>query len=194
MKKILLFLLSVTMFATVNAQQQGFNYQASIQKQDGSTCQNQDVELRISLIGQNSNTVYYSESQNGTTNNLGIVSLVVGQGTPLSGNFATVPWNNETILIKTELNVSNNYVSMGTSPIMPVPYALNATNAITGTGTAGKIAAWSNPTELTDVPSVNVIPNVEVVSDPNADDNAPIFEVKNKLGQVVFGVYQEGKS
>jgi hypothetical protein len=81
---------------------------------------------------------------------------------------------------------------MGTSPIMPVPYALNATNAITGTGTAGKIAAWSNPTELTDVPSVNVIPNVEVVSDPNADDNAPIFEVKNKLGQVVFGVYQEG--
>jgi uncharacterized coiled-coil protein SlyX len=184
-------LLSTTMFATATAQQ-GFNYQAAIQKQDGATLQNQEVTLRISLIGQSSNTVYYSETQNSTTNNFGIVSLVIGQGEALSGNFTDIPWESETILISIELKVDNNFVSMGTSPIMAVPYALHATNAVTGTGTAGKIAVWSGDSQLTDVKSFNVNPNVEVISDSTAGDNDPIFEVKNKLGQVVFGVYQAG--
>ena len=183
-------LLSITLFAT--AQQQGFNYQAAIQKQDGATLHNQEVTLRISLIGQSSNTVYYSETQNSTTNNFGIVSLVIGQGEALSGNFTDIPWESETILISIELKVDNNFVSMGTSPIMAVPYALHATNAVTGTGTAGKIAVWSGDSQLTDVKSFNVNPNVEVISDSTAGDNDPIFEVKNKLGQVVFGVYQAG--
>ncbi|NLK15744.1 MAG: hypothetical protein GX311_05035, partial [Bacteroidales bacterium] len=79
MKRILLStLLCLALFATSNAQQQGFNYQAAIQKQDGTTLQNQEVNLRISLIDQSGNTVYYSETQNSTTNNLGIVNLIVG--------------------------------------------------------------------------------------------------------------------
>ena len=117
MKKILL-LLSMAIFVTANAQQQGFNYQAAIQKQDGTTLQNKDVTLRITLIDQNSSSAYYSELQNSTTNNLGIVNLVIGQGETLSGNFADIPWNNETILIKIELKVDNSdFVHMGTSPL-----------------------------------------------------------------------------
>jgi len=254
-------LLCIAAFTTSIAQQQGFNYQAAIQKQDGTTLQNKEVKLRISLINQNSNSVYYSELQTSTTNNLGIVNLIIGQGTALSGNFANIPWSSETILIKVELKDGGSYVTMGTSPIMSVPYAIyaatgnqgpegpagpqgatgpqgvsiqwlgshpnhplnptlnqayynttekksyvydstlwqiitqdgqDAINAVTGTGTAGKIAVWTGETELTDLESFNVTPNVEVISDPNADDNDPIFEVKNKLGQVVFGVYQSG--
>ncbi|NLK14879.1 MAG: hypothetical protein GX311_00605, partial [Bacteroidales bacterium] len=79
MKRILLsILLYLALFVTAIAQQQGFNYQAAIQKQDGTTLQNQEVNLRISLIDQSGNTVYYSETQNSTTNNLGIVNLIVG--------------------------------------------------------------------------------------------------------------------
>ena len=65
------------MFATATAQQ-GFNYQVPY-KQDGATLQKSRGYLRISLIGQSSNTVYYSETQNSTTNNFGIVSLVIGR-------------------------------------------------------------------------------------------------------------------
>ncbi|MGI6479130.1 MAG: tail fiber domain-containing protein [Salinivirgaceae bacterium] len=267
-------LLCITVFATATAQQQGFNYQAAIQKQDGTTLQNQDVHLRISLINQSNSSVYYSELHNSTTNNLGIVNLTIGQGQILSGNFADVPWSSEIVLIKIELKADNNdYVHMGTSPVMSVPYAMyaatgnqgpegpigptgpqgeqgpqgptgptgpqgvsiqwlgsfatqpanpslnqayyntiqkksfvyngsswqmisqdgqDAINAVTGTGTAGKIAVWSGQTELTNLESFNFNNNVEVHSDPNAADDAPIFEVKNKLGQVVFGVYQSG--
>ncbi|NLK16157.1 MAG: hypothetical protein GX311_07160, partial [Bacteroidales bacterium] len=65
MKKILLStLLCIALFLTATAQQQGFNYQAAIQKQDGTTLQNKEVNLRISLINQNSSSVYYSETHN----------------------------------------------------------------------------------------------------------------------------------
>ncbi|NLK15813.1 MAG: hypothetical protein GX311_05385, partial [Bacteroidales bacterium] len=53
-------LLCIVVFTTATAQQQGFNYQAAIQKQDGTTLQNKEVNLRISLINQNSSSVYYS--------------------------------------------------------------------------------------------------------------------------------------
>ena len=89
-RNLLLILFCIALFTTAIAQQQGFNYQAAIQKQDGTTLQNQAVDLRITLIDQNSNAVYYSELQNSTTNNLGIVNLVIGQGTAQSGNFATI--------------------------------------------------------------------------------------------------------
>ncbi|HPW66216.1 MAG TPA: hypothetical protein PLS84_03930 [Salinivirgaceae bacterium] len=317
-------LLCITLFAAATAQQQGFNYQASIQKQDGTTLQNKEVQLRISLINQNSNSVYYSELQTSTTNNLGIVNLIVGQGEALSGNFANIPWSSATVLIKVELKEGSSYVNMGTSPIMSVPYAMyaatgnqgpqgpagpqgptgptgqqgptgpqgqpgptgpqgpagpqgqpgptgpqgpagpqgqpgptgpqgepgptgpqgatgpqgvsiqwlgshpnhpsnptinqayynttekksylydgtlwqiitqdgqDAINAVTGTGTAGKIAVWNSETELTKLESFNISPNVEVVSDTAAGIDDPIFEVKNKDGEVVFGVYQTG--
>ncbi|HOG19866.1 MAG TPA: hypothetical protein PKW37_05445, partial [Salinivirgaceae bacterium] len=139
-RKLFSILFCIALFATANAQQQGFNYQASIQKQDGTTLQNQEVNLRISLIDQNSNSVYYSESQNSTTNNLGIVNLIIGQGEALSGNFATVPWSSTTVLIKVELKVGSSFVTMGTSPIMSVPYAMYAATGNQGPeGPAGPI-------------------------------------------------------
>jgi hypothetical protein len=119
-------LLCIAVFVSASAQQQGFNYQAAIQKQDGTMIQNKEVNLRISLIAQN-NSVYYSETHNSTTNNLGIVNLTIGQGQILSGNFADIPWGSEVVLIKIELKASNNdYVHMGTSPVMSVPYAMYA--------------------------------------------------------------------
>jgi len=134
-------LFCIALFVTANAQQQGFNYQASIQKQDGTTLQNQEVNLRISLIDQNSNSVYYSELHNSTTNNFGIVNLVIGQGEVLSGNFANIPWDNGTVLIKVELKTeSNNFVTMGTSPVLAVPYAMYAATGNQGPeGPAGPI-------------------------------------------------------
>jgi hypothetical protein len=91
-------LLCIAVFVSASAQQQGFNYQAAIQKQDGTMIQNKEVNLRISLIAQN-NSVYYSETHNSTTNNLGIVNLTIGQGQILSGNFADIPWGSEVVLI-----------------------------------------------------------------------------------------------
>jgi hypothetical protein len=68
----------------------------------------------------------------------------------------------------------------------------DAVAAVTGVGTAGKIAVWSGEQQLTNLESFNIDPNVAVISNPAALDDDPIFEVKNKAGQVVFGVYQSG--
>ncbi|MDY0281894.1 MAG: hypothetical protein RBR35_15195, partial [Salinivirgaceae bacterium] len=85
-----------------------------------------------------------------------------------------------------------SYVYNGTIWQIITQDGADAVSAVTGTGTAGKIAVWSAESVLTNIESFNIDPNVEVISDPAAGIDDPIFEVKNKDGKVVFGVYQSG--
>jgi hypothetical protein len=85
-----------------------------------------------------------------------------------------------------------SYVYDGTSWQILSQDGQDAVSAVTGTGTIGKIALWSGESQLTSLESFNIDPNVAVISNPSAADNDPIFEVKNKDGKVVFGVYQSG--
>lgn len=85
-----------------------------------------------------------------------------------------------------------SYVYDGSAWQIMTQDGADAISAVTGTGTAGKIAVWSGAQQLTNLESFNIDPNVAVISNPTAGDEDPIFEVKNKLGQVVFGVYQSG--
>lgn len=62
-----------------------------------------------------------------------------------------------------------------------------------GSGTAGKIAYWVNTTDIASMPFMNYTGQfVEVTSKDVANDDDPIFEVRNKDGLIVFGVYQTG--
>ncbi|KAF5071264.1 Chaperone of endosialidase [anaerobic digester metagenome] len=63
---------------------------------------------------------------------------------------------------------------------------------IRGSGSAGKIALWTGTSTLTDLPYLSFTSNFSVTSNPKATDDEPIFEVRNKAGLVVFGVYQGG--
>jgi hypothetical protein len=175
---------------------QSFNYQAALRSADGQTFANQAVLLKISLTDENTTSVYFVEGHQTTTNAQGIVSLQIGSGVLMAGDFSQIPWGSEQIYIKVEMETAGgDFADMGTSRIASVPYALFAGNAganVTGTGTSGKIALWSDASTLTSLESFTVDPSVEVVSNPQAGDEDPIFEVKNKAGQVVFGVYQSG--
>ncbi|MFW5793488.1 MAG: tail fiber domain-containing protein [Bacteroidota bacterium] len=62
-----------------------------------------------------------------------------------------------------------------------------------GSGAAGKIAYWENATDIAPLPFMNYTGQfVEVTSKEAAADEDPIFEVRNKDGLIVFGVYQTG--
>ena len=74
---------------------------------------------------------YYAERHFPTTNANGLVSLEIGTGTVINGNFATIDWANGPYFVKTEtdLNGGSNYTITGTSQLMSVPYALYAKTA-----------------------------------------------------------------
>ena len=130
MKKLFTLLALVITIITVAQAPQGFNYQATVRNSSGALIINQNVLFKFN-VRQNSmtGTVVYSENQTATTDDLGQVNLVVGQGTPTTGTFSTINWANGSYYLGIELNTGTGYVAMGTTQLLSVPYALYANSA-----------------------------------------------------------------
>jgi hypothetical protein len=120
---------------------QAFKYQAVIRDTSGAVIADQLVSLRISIIkGSLEGQVVYSEIQDVNTNKLGLVNLEIGRGLVTTGIFSDISWGDDSYFIKVELDISGgmDYIFMGTSQLLAVPYALyaeTAGNQITGDST-----------------------------------------------------------
>jgi hypothetical protein len=106
---------------------QAFNYQAILRDSDGNPKANETVTLQISIVTDIGTSVYL-ETHNTKTNELGIVNVVIGEGTGTK-ELSAVDWSNGPYF----LNIKVNGVTMGSSPLLSVPYALYA-------GTSGTAA------------------------------------------------------
>jgi hypothetical protein len=65
---------------------------------------------------------------NATTNKVGLVNLIIGEGTVIEGDFAAISWGESKHFLKVELAPlrGNVYEHMGTMQLLSVPYALHA--------------------------------------------------------------------
>jgi len=124
MNKIILlvvFLSSSILFA----QDKGFNYKAII-TENGDIIQNQNVNIRFSIL-ENGTTVVYKESHSLTTDNNGIVITNIGEGTPITNTFSSVNWRNEQFLkVEIDTNSGSGYTNFGTTALKYAPYAKTA--------------------------------------------------------------------
>ena len=136
---ILIFLLS---FNVIFAQApQKMSYQAIIRNASGGLVTNSQVGIKISILkGTITGNTVYVETQNTTTDVNGLVSVEIGGGSSVSGNFAAINWGNDSYFIKTETDPDggSNYTITGTSQLLSVPYALYAEN----TKPAGKSTVY----------------------------------------------------
>jgi microcystin-dependent protein len=108
---------------------QGFKYQAVVRDNSGLALANKLVAIRLSLLLNSPNgTSVYSEVHKIATNDFGIANLNVGSGANTTGNFATIDWGAGTYFLKTEADITNgtNFVFLGTSQLLSVPYAMFA--------------------------------------------------------------------
>jgi hypothetical protein len=127
MKIFYTFLLGIIALVANAQAPQGFNYQATVRNNAGALMTNASVQLKFSILQDTATgTEVYSESQTKTTDGLGQVSTVVGQGTALTGTFAAINWGTGTHFLAIELNTGNGFVAMGTTQLLSVPYALYA--------------------------------------------------------------------
>ncbi len=149
MKKILvpLSLLFMVGVVTIYSQvPQAFNYQAVARDASGNLIANQAVGIQITLIQDSANgAVVYIETFTDTTNQFGLFTLAIGQGTPVSGTFSGITWNTGNYWLKIELDPAGgtSYTDMGTSQLLTVPFAMYAANAGTSgvTGATGPTGA-----------------------------------------------------
>ncbi len=108
------------------------SYQAVIRDNSNALVSNQIVGMQISILqGSANGTAVYAETQTPTTNANGLVSIEIGGGAVVSGNFSTIDWANGPYFIKTETDPTGGgtYSIVGTNQLLSVPYALYAENA-----------------------------------------------------------------
>lgn len=105
---------------------EGVNYQAVARDGSGNLLANQNVTVQFSIReGSATGTDVYVETHTTTTNDYGLFSLVIGNGTASTGTFSAIPWGTNDYFLNVEVN-SND---MGTTQLMSVPYSLFADKA-----------------------------------------------------------------
>ena len=152
MKKI--YLLTLLFFSLFSFAQNGITYQAVILNPKGeelpgadnsrSPLVNQTICLRFKIIKPVS-IVEYQETQVTTTDEFGMVNVVIGTGIRTGGtaaNFAAVTWdgNPKNLIVEVDVTgVCSNFIEISNQPFTSVPYAYYASNSGTlgATGPAG---------------------------------------------------------
>jgi hypothetical protein len=118
---------------------QAINYPAIARNASGSVLVNQSLSIRISLLeGASTGTQVYSETHAATTNQFGLFSLRIGDGTIVSGDFATINWGsaNHWVMVEVDPLGGSNFTEVGTNELLSVPYAFYSQNSGNG-GTPG---------------------------------------------------------
>ena len=144
MKKIYTLVVALVITASTFAQSpEKMSYQAVVRDAGNAIVSNQAVGMQLSIL--QGSTAVYVETQTPTTNANGLVSIEIGNGSVVSGTFATIDWSLGTYFIKTETDPTGpftNYTITGTSQMLSVPYALHAKTASNGIpvgGTDGQV-------------------------------------------------------
>jgi hypothetical protein len=133
MRKIYTVIVGLMLASSVFAQvPEKMSYQAVVRDAGDNLTTNQAVGMQISILqGGVAGLAVYVETQTPSTNANGLVSLEIGTGTVVNGDFTTIDWANDTYFIKTETDPTGGttYTITGTSQLMSVPYALHSKTA-----------------------------------------------------------------
>lgn len=107
-------------------------YQAVIRNASNSLVSNATIGMQVSILQSSPTGVAsYIETHTATSNANGLVTIEIGNGTPVAGSFSGIDWSNGPYYIKTETdpNGGTTYSITGTSQLLSVPYALFAKQA-----------------------------------------------------------------
>ncbi len=146
MKKIFLIIafLSTCLFSFSQAPHK-INYQGVARDNAGVELAGQAIGLKIFIRQSAPNgTIVYSETHATTTNQFGLFNIEIGGGTLVSGSM-TINWAAGPYYVEVAMDATGGttYLSLGTSQLLSVPYALYAeTSGTPGpTGPAGENGA-----------------------------------------------------
>jgi hypothetical protein len=141
-----------------------FNYQAVLRNTDGTTKSNVNVNIGMEIHqATETGTVVYSETHSTTTNDFGMVNLEIGSVIPAT--FATIDWAAGPYFVE----VIVDGLSMGTSELLTVPYALHAETAESITGTITETDPVYTGSQAANI-SATDIANLSNLSGTNSGD------------------------
>ena len=138
MNKVFTFLSALLVTGLMSAQAPlRISYQAVIRNVSGQLVTNTLVGMQISILqGTSEGTAVYVETHTPTTNANGLISVEIGGGTLVSGDFESIDWADGPYFIKTEIDTEGgeSYEIIGISRFLSVPYAFYSKTAETLAG------------------------------------------------------------
>lgn len=129
----LLFLTLLSVFfgiAALAQSPQAFSYQAVATDNTGRELTDQAIGIKASILrGNNPGTAVWIETHNVSTDEFGLFTLSIGEGTPQSAaapTFADIDWSIGPYFLRIDMDATGgtNYVFVGTTQLLSVPYAL----------------------------------------------------------------------
>ncbi len=160
------------------------NYQGIARDGSGKPLSAQHISLKLRILPTaDAINAEYEEIQEVTTNEFGLYTIQIGNGTPLIGQMKAVKWEtgNKYIHVAIDPFGANQYIDIGTTQLLSVPYALYAEKAGAG------IETTNNHTRTGNVSSnaahvagdVNYIPKFTAL---NTIGKSLLFDNGNSIG------------
>jgi len=129
---LVLFVLSALLINAFAQAPEGIIYQAEARDDRGKIIANSDLDVKITILEDNENgNIVWEGFHNVRTNEYGMFVLVIGEGTS-SYYFEDIAWVEHLHFLNVGVKKpkKTDYIDMGTTQLLSVPYALHAKSAM----------------------------------------------------------------
>lgn len=129
MKKITIITLLLGMLFSTPIFAQSFSYQTVIRNDNRQLIVNKDVDFKFRIFkGSANGDEVYTESQSTRTNEFGLANLQIGAGNNQNGDIIDLDWGEDIFFLEVAIKLDEDpdFLTMGTSQILGVPYALHS--------------------------------------------------------------------
>ena len=109
-----------------------FNYSAVARNPTGQPIATTTIGIQITILKTSpTGESQYSENHFVNTDAFGLFNLVIGAGAVQSGSMSSIDWSNDDYYLKVGMDAAGgtNFLTMGTTQLLSVPYALYAKSA-----------------------------------------------------------------
>ena len=135
MKKIkLLFTLFLWLTISIHAQvpPNAFNYSAVARDAAGEPIATTTIGIQVSILQSSTiGSAIYVENHFVNTDDFGLFNLIIGAGAAQIGTMENIAWDTDNFYLQIgmDANGGTNFLTMGTTQFLSVPYALHAATA-----------------------------------------------------------------
>jgi uncharacterized protein (TIGR02145 family) len=129
----LAFALIVSFTALAQAPPEAINYNGVARDANGDPVADATIGLQLTIMQGDpiTGTAVYAETHTTTTDAFGLFNVAIGFGTATSGTFAAIDWSigDHHLAVALDITGGTDYVAMGSTQLLSVPYALYARSA-----------------------------------------------------------------
>ncbi len=175
MKKYYIILLVAILFSVITMAQETqknfINYQGVARNSENTLMEQETLEIGIALkFGRANATAVYAENHTVTTDTNGVFSLLIGDGSPVIGDYNSLPWGSKATFVAVSINGNE----IGITEMMAVPYAITSGD---GDNQSADEVPYANATSgLTAITTQDAIDELATggILDADADPNNEI--------------------